>query len=340
MVSNNVQVDLMTQNPKSYGSLLQHFTGSKLHNIHLRTLALEKGLSLSEYGIKDGSQTLKFDSEEAFYSYLKLESIPPELREDTGEIELAREHKLPKLVSESDIKGDLQMHTTLSDGEDSLEDMVKSAKKLGYEYIGITDHQISLNTNSKGRINTIIKGRRADIELINSSSNGMRVLFGIEINVTASNNIEYDSELLSKFDYAIGAIHSSFNQSKDQVTNRLLTLIENSYIKIIAHPVGRLIEERDAYSVDWDTIFKACAKHGKVLEINGQPSRMDLPDMLVKQAKKYGILFSTNTDAHSANDLNYMLYAISTARRGWCEKKDVINTLPLEDLLKFLNIRR
>ena len=336
VITGGFQVDIMTQNPASYGSLLQHFTGSKLHNIHLRKLALDKGLSLSEYGIKKGSQTLKFSSEEDFYHFLDMQYIPPELREDLGEIELAVKNKLPKLIELSNIKGDLQTHTTMSDGENSFAEMVSKAKELKYEYFGITDHQWSTATHTTEVINRLIKARRLEIEQYNSSHTIPRVLFGIEINVSADNRVVYSDNLLRKFDYVIGAIHSSFGQTKEQITKRLLTLIENPLIKIIAHPTGRLLLEREGYEADWDIIFQACKKHNKVLEINGQPSRLDLPDSFVREAVKSGVLLSTNTDAHSINDLGFMPNAVSVARRGWCGKEDVINALSLGKMLKFL----
>lgn len=338
IILGDFQVDIMTQNPDSYGSLLQHFTGSKLHNIHLRKVALEKGLSLSEYGIKKGPQTVKFDTEEGFYRFLDMQYISPELREDLGEIELAIRNKIPNLLTVSDIKGDLQSHTTYSDGENSFGEMTASAENLGYEYFGITDHQMSLSTHTESDVMLAIEARRKEIEQYNSSHKGMRVLFGCEINVSADNKVVYPDRLLKEFDYAVGAIHTSFGQSKKQITERFLTLIKNPYIKIIAHPTGRLISEREGYSVDWEVVFKACKEHNKVLEINGQPSRLDLPDYLVKQAVQQGVLLSTNTDAHSVKDLKFMPYAVSVARRGWCEKKNVINTLSLSEMLKFLNI--
>jgi len=339
LLSGDFQVDIMTQNPDSYGSLLQHFTGSKLHNIHLRKVALEKGLSLSENGIKKGSQTLKFDSEEAFYAFLGMKYISPELREDLGEINLSLRNKLPVLVAPSDIKGDLQSHTTFSDGENTFLEMVFAAKSLGYEYFGITDHQMSLATHTEQEVKDSIKARRSEIEQFNDSNSNMRVLFGIEINVSAYNEVAYPNELLKEFDYAVGAIHTSFDQSKDQITQRLLTLIKNPHIKIIAHPTGRLLSERNGYVADWQIVFKACKEHNKVLEINGQPRRLDLPDSIVKEAVRAGVLMSTNTDAHSTEDLKFMPYAVSVARRGWCEKENIINTFTLAKMLKFLNIR-
>lgn len=338
VLMDNIQVDIMTQEPNSYGSLLQHFTGSKLHNIHLRELAKEKGLSLSEYGIKKGPQTLKFDTEEGFYRFLGMQYIPPELRENMGEIELSLKNKLPKLVLPSGIKGDLQSHTVFSDGENTFSEMVATAEKLGYEYFGITDHQRSLSTHTESEIIRLMETQREEIEHYNSSHRGMRVLFGIEINVSADNKVLYPDRLLQKFDYAIGAIHTSFGQSKEQITERLLTLIENPHIKIIAHPTGRLLSEREGYSADWEAVFKACKKYNKVLEINGQPSRLDLPDSLVREAVRGGVMLSTNSDAHSTTDLDFMNYAVSVARRGWCESRNIINTMPLQELLEFLDV--
>jgi len=340
LLDNDVQVDLRAQESGSYGSLLQYFTGSKMHNIRLRKYAQSKGLSLSEYGIKKGNKLLEFADEKSFYNFLGMDYIPPELREDTGEIDAALSHKLPRLVELGDIKGDLQMHSTQSDGQNSLEEMIKACEDKHYQYMGITDHQVSLNTHSEKYVNEVISKRRWVIDQYNYSHKSMRVLFGIELNVSADNRLVYPDRLLNKFDYVIAAIHTGFDQPKTTITNRIITALENPYVKVFAHPTGRLLGERAGYSVDWEKVFLACKEYNKVLEINSFPTRLDLPEELIRRALKEKVRLVINTDSHSIDHLDYMTYGVSMARRGWCTKDDIINTYSLKDLLEILDIER
>lgn len=336
MLKNDVQVDLLVSDPKAFGAMLQHFTGSKQHNILLRTHALDKGMSLSQYGIKEGKKTLEFADEEGFYGHLGLSVIPPELREGKDEIEAAKEQKLPKLVEISDVKGDLHVHTTDSEGTNTIKEMVTKAKGLSYQYIGICDHAPSVQARGRYDVLGSVEDKRRQIEQFNNSDPSIRVLFGYEINILADATISMPDDIIKKLDIAVAGIHTAFDQDRDQITKRLLSAIENPLIDIIAHPSGRLINQREAYDVDWEVIFQAVGKHHKILEINSQPSRLDLPDHLVKDAIKKGIKFHITTDAHSVNEMDFMQYGIDVARRGWCEKGNIINTMALSDLRKAL----
>ncbi len=341
VLKNDVQVDLRVIEPQLWGSMIQYFTGSKQHNVLLRTYALDKGLSLSEYGIKDKKQdkTFAFETEDAFYKKIGLPAIPPELRHGKDEIEAAKNSELPKLVDLSDIKGDVHVHTNASpDGADTLDDIVSTAISLGYKYIGISDHAPSIKSRGRLEVIDIIDKQRLTIEHINSSQNNIRVLFGYEVDILVSNEMALPNEILKKLDYVIGSVHSVFDQNRQQMTQRLLSAIENPLVDIIGHPSGRLINERDACDIDWEAIFSALLKHEKIIEINSQPSRLDLPYELVREAQKKGVKMIVNTDAHVKEALNLMRYGVDVARRGWCEKKDIANTLPLSDFLRLLEV--
>ncbi|MDP3973704.1 MAG: DNA polymerase/3'-5' exonuclease PolX [Candidatus Daviesbacteria bacterium] len=333
ILKTGIQADLLVGHPDSYGALLQHSTGSKSHNIKLRTLAIEKGLSLSEYGVRKTSNKLvKTKTEEEFYKLLGMSVPPPELREDTGEIEAALEHKLPKLVELDDIKGDLHLHSNFpiekpshAPGVDSIEKIIEKAEELDYEYVGISDHSPSFNL-SKEKIIATIEKRTKFIQSIKQSTKSIRVLNGLEIDILGDGKLSVPDEALKTLDYCIAGIHSGHRGSKEIITKRLITVLENPYVDIISHPTNRLLNERDSSEADWDQIFKYAAKNNKLLEINAFPNRLDLRDDLVKVALKYGVKFIINTDAHEVEQMNNMRFGISVARRGWVEAKDVINT--------------
>ena len=340
VLSSGRQIDLMTQKPEAYGSLLQHFTGSKNHNIHLRELAISKGLSLSEYGIRNkAGRVERFSTEEDFYKRLGLDYIPPELREDRGEVDLAAKHSLPDLIEVGDIKGDLQSHTVWSDGRATLEEMAARAKGKGYEYLGITDHQLSLETKGITAIRSEIKRRNELIEQINSSYKNFRVLNGIEILIKVNGALSYPDELLQEFDYVLAAIHTGFNQDKVRITRRITEVLKNPFVKILAHPTTRLIGRRDGIDVDWEEVFRVCRDEDKILEIDALPDRLDLPDILVQEAKKYGVRFAIDSDAHAIEHLDLISYGVIVARRGWLSKDDVINTLSFDKLKEVLKIK-
>jgi len=345
LLNSGHQVDFYTQKCDSYGSLLQHLTGSKNHNISLRKFALENGMSLSENGIKRHNKLEIFKTEESFYRYLGLEYIEPEMREDTGEIKASfrqaqgKPDGLPNLVEITDIKGDIHTHTNLSsDGTSAISENVNKAISLGYQYLGISDHAPSVVSRGKDEVNRLIDKQNKEIEQINESHSDIRVLHGLEVVIKADESLAVPNDILSKLDYVIGSIHTKFNMTKSKMTKRIIAALENPYVKIIGHPTGRLLNSRESYEVDWKKIFKSCVKHKKILEINAYPERLDLPDSLVRDALNSGVKLIINTDAHDVNHFDFMKYGVSVARRGWAEKKNIINTLPLKEFLRELGV--
>lgn len=333
VLSNDVQVDIRVCTTEALGAMTQYFTGSKSHNIALRNYALDKGLSLSEYGIKKADKLHEFKDETEFYNFIGLDYIPPELRQGKDEVLLASKHTLPVLVTLADIKGDLHMHTTDSDGEESLAVMVESALKKGYEYIAITDHNPSIKTHGSFNLLSIIETKRRAIEHINSSFGDVRVLYGYEIDILKSGELALPNSILAKLDFAIASLHTALDDSREQVTQRMLNAIRNPYIKFIGHPSGRLLTKRPPCDLDWEQILKAVKEEGKILEINAHPQRLDLAEDLVYEARKMGIKFIINTDAHSLSDLENMHYGVDVAKRGWCTKDDILNTKPSAQFL-------
>ena len=338
VLKNEVQVDIRVSEPESYGSMLQYFTGSKQHNILLSNFALNKGVSLSEYGIKKGQDLLEFSNEKDFYGQLDLPLIPPELRNGNQEIEFARKNNLPKLVELPDIKGDIHTHTNFSDGVDTLEDMVEEAKKMGYEYIGISDHAPSTQSRGLGTVLKIVSDTRKKIDEINSSQNDIRVLFGYEVNILVDNSLSLPDDILKNLDYVIAGIHSGFSQDRETITQRLLSAIENPYVSVISHPSGRMLNERDPADPDWNKIFSAARDNNVLLEVNSQPSRLDLPDDLIKMAIDWGVGLIINSDAHSKSELGFMKYGVYMARRGWAEKKNIVNSSKYAEFVKKIKL--
>lgn len=336
VLRNDVQVDIRVISPDSFGSMVQYFTGSKAHNIVLRNFALDKGLSLSEYGIKKGEDVAIFKDEPAFYAFLDLQFIPPEIRQGRNEVELASKNNLPQLVQNVDIKGDLHMHTTDSDGADSIEAMVQKAISLNYEYTAITDHNPSVRTSGSFDALAVIENKKRKIEQINYSQQDVRVHFGYEVDILKTGELALPDNLLQKLDFAIASIHSNFDMPREEITKRLVSAIRNPYVKILGHPSGRLINKRPAMDLDWEVIFKEVLENGKVLEINAHPSRLDLADDLVYEARRQKIPLIINTDSHAVEELDNMHYGVDVARRGWCTKDNIINTLPYTEFSKFL----
>jgi len=350
ILKNEVQVDLRTQDPGRWGSMLQYFTGSKHHNIHLRELALKKNLSLSEYGVKDlaKKRLIRTATEKEFYRLLGLPLIPPEIREDQGEIEAALARKLPRLVILEDIKGDLHMHSNFNVepshdlGEDSFETMVKKASELGYEYIGFSEHNPSLSQHSPSQILSILSRKRDEIEKINFTSIknlNIRVLNALEIDIRPNGQLAIPLKALDLLDYAIAAVHTSFQQSRKKMTQRILTGLQHPRVKILAHPTGRKLNLREGYEVDWEKIFAFCRQNDKILEINAFPDRLDLPDFLVREAIKAGVKLIINTDSHQVDHLDLMTYGIAVARRGWATKRNIVNTASWQKFCKILEIK-
>lgn len=342
LVTTDKQIDLMAQPPKAFGSLLQHFTGSKNHNVHLREFALKKGLSLSEYGIKKAGKLSFYDSEEKFYKAVGLDWIPPEIREDTGEIERAQKHNLPKLLELKDIKGDLHIHSSFpiepshDMGRDTMETMLKKAKDLGYEYLAFSEHNPSKSKHTKEQIYSILTRRKDRIEQLNSNTKYVRVINLLEVDIMPSGELAIDNKSAEYLDGMLVSIHSVFSMNKEQMTKRVLKGLAHPKAKILSHPTGRLLNERPGYELDFEQIFDFCKKHNKALEINAWPPRLDLSDVLVRQAVEQGVKMVIDTDSHAVGQMDLMKYGVSVARRGWAEKKDILNTLPYDDFMRWI----
>lgn len=345
VLSGNKQIDLMVLSPDQIGSLLQHFTGSKEHNVKLREYALKKGYSLSEKGIKLKSGTLKkFDDEKKFYEFLDLKWIPPELRENNGEIEASLQNKLPKLVEERDIKGDFHIHSDYpldsshDYGKDNMQTMIDKAISLKYEYIGFSEHNPSVGRHSELEVYKLLAERNKKIEQLRKSNKNIRIINLLEVDILTSGKLALSDRCMGLLDMAIVSIHSSFRTSKESITKRILSGLSHPKAKILAHPTGRLINQRSGYEAFWEEIFEFVKKHNKALEINAWPTRLDLRDDLVFQARKMGCKFVINTDSHAVTHMDNMKYGVSVAKRGWCEKIDILNTLSCTDLEKWIKL--
>jgi DNA polymerase (family 10) len=334
-LKNDMQVDVRLLERASYGAALQYFTGSKEHNVALRDRAKRRGWKLSEYGLFENDRILASKREEDIYKKLGLPWIPPELRENMGEIEAAEKNQLPRLVELGDIKGDLQMHTTASDGKASIEDMAVAAKELGYEYILITDHSKAV-TIANGLDEKRAREHIKRIHAARRKVKGIEIWAGSEVDILGDGRLDYPDDLLREFDIVLVSVHSRMSMPADEMTERLLKALQNPYVRILGHPTGRQILKRDPFAFDLEIVFEAARKHGVILELNGNPERLDLSDRHVKLARERGMKIIISTDAHHPEHLKLMKYGVMTARRGWLEKKDVLNTLPPEKLLKSL----
>ncbi len=341
LTDEGIQVDLRVVEQDAFGAALQYFTGSRQHNIRLREMAVRAGLKISEYGVfqEPGERRIGGRKEEDVYQALHLPFIPPELREDAGEIEAAQAGELPALVTVEDIKGDLHCHTGWSDGSHDLETIVQAARAKGYQYLAITDH-----TKGLGVAHGLDEARLAEqgrlIEAENEKHPGFTILKGSEVDIRSDGTLDLPDRALAGLDIVVASVHSGFKQSQEQITKRILAAIRNPCVSVIAHPTGRVIGERDPYSVDMEAILKEAARYGVAMEINAYPLRLDLNDLHVKMARQYGVALVINTDAHVLSQLDFMPYGVSVARRGWAEKKDVLNTLPCEELIERLKSRR
>jgi DNA polymerase (family 10) len=342
-LESGLQVDLRVVEPDSWGAALIYFTGSKEHNVHLRGIALRRGLLLNEYGLypsgQEGAAPVAGRSEEDVYAALDMEWIPPELREDQGEIEAALERRLPRLVTREDIKGDLHTHSTWTDGRDSLEAMCRRARELGYEYVAVTDHSISLGM-ARGLSLTRIKERNREIARLNALLAPLRILSGTEVNIRADGTLDYTDDVLEQFEVVTASIHSAMQQSKEVMTQRILGAMENPLVDAISHPTGRLLERRDAYEVDIAKLIDAAARTGCRLEVNGGPERLDLPDLAVRRAVERGAPLVINSDAHALDELDWIELGVANARRGWASAAAVENTKGLTELLSDVARRR
>lgn len=361
LLPSGVRVDMKVQSPRSFGSLLQHFTGSKHHNIKLREYAQKIGLSLSERGIKvvKGKKDVpfgtynrkkriyEFEKEEDFYLALGLKWIPPELREDSGEIEVAlSEEGFPRLVDVGDLRGDLQVHSSFDVetshdlGLSSIEEIVEYASQMGYEYVALTEHNPSQRGHTEAQIIDILKRKKEKIEQINDSlskQGRIKKLFNsLEIDILPNGKLAISERALEILDFALVSIHSSFRLDKDRMTKRVLSALENPKVKILAHPTARKLTKREGVEIDWEKVFDYCSKNRKWIEINSDPMRLDLPDYLVKQAIDKGVKLTIGTDSHHVDHLKNIIYGIYVARRGWAKKSDIVNTSSLEDFEKML----
>jgi len=332
-----IQVDVRLLEKESFGAALLYFTGSREHNVTLRGRANDMGYTLNEYALATlkGERRVAGRTEEEIYAKLKLDFIPPEIRENTGEIEAAEQHRLPNLVRREDIKGDLHMHTTASDGKCSIEEMAEAARKLGHEYIAIADHSKSVtiaNGLDEKRMAAHIKKLRA----ANASDLGIRVLVGAEVDILKDGSLDYSDGLLAQFEVVVCSVHSYMNLDRVAMTERMLAAIENPYTQIIGHPTGRLLLRREPFDYDMAKVLDAAAKHGVAMECNSYPDRLDLTDVHLRMCKERGVKVVIDTDSHNTPHLSFMRHGVTMARRGWLEKANVINTLPVDKFLAAL----
>ncbi len=337
IIHEDLQVDLRVVEKESYGAAMAYFTGSKEHNIRLREMAMKKGLKINEYGIfrEKDNKKIGGEKEEDVYRILGLPYIPPELREDQGEIDAALERRLPKLITLDDIKGDLHVHSKWSDGSHTFEQLIDAARGYGYSYIAITDHSKGLGI-ARGLTGERLLEQKKEIDAINKKLKGFMIIHGVEVDIRSDGSLDISDDVLKELDIVVASIHSGFKQPRKQLTYRMVSAMKNPYVSIIAHPTGRLIGERDAYDVDMDEVLTVAKKTGTAIEINAYPLRLDINDTYAKRAKGMGIPIVIATDTHVTNQFDYMRYGISIARRGWLEKDDVLNTLAVDKLLKRL----
>jgi DNA polymerase (family 10) len=340
VLKSGLQVDVRILEKESYGAALLYFTGSKEHNVALRGRANKMGYTLNEYALATlkGERPVARATEEDIYEKLGLDYVPPELRENTGEIDAAAENRLPDLIELKDIRGDLQMHTTASDGKNSIEEMALAAKDLGYEYISLTDHSKAVTVaNGLDEKRTLEQIKK--IHAANAKHLGIRIFASSEVDVLKNGNLDMDDEVLAQLDIVLVSIHSYMNLERSEMTERILAAIENPYTQIVGHPTGRLVLHRDAYAYDMERVLDAAKKHGVVMECNASPERLDLKDTHLRMAKERGVKIVISTDAHSTRGLAAMRFGVLMARRGWLEARDVINTRSTEKLLASLRAK-
>jgi DNA polymerase (family 10) len=339
ILKDGLQADLRVLPRERWGSLLQHFTGSRAHNVALRGLAQERGLSLSEYGYKRGEEEILCPEEEDVYAHLGLPWIPPELREDRGEIEAAQKKRLPRLLELADIRGDLHAHSDWSDGVASIEEMAAGARELGYEYLVITDHTRSLGV-ANGLDEARFQEQRALIDRLNARQADFRILQGCELEICADGSLDFADEVLARFDLVVASVHTGLRQDRERVTERVLRALRNPHVDVIGHLTGRLLGQREPSEVDVEAVLREAARTGTAIEVNGITERLDLDDVHVKRAVELGVTLSVDSDAHSVGALRSMFYGVATARRGWASAANVLNTRSLRDLQAWLQRRQ
>lgn len=334
-----INIDFRIVEPQEFASTLHHFTGSKEHNIAMRQLAKSHDEKINEYGIENDEtgEVLTFESEEQFFYHFGLTYIPPEVRENTGEVEAFNQEV--ELVELNDIRGDLHMHTTWSDGAQSIEEMVNQARLKGYDYITITDHSKFLRV-ANGLNETKLRKQREEINRLNEKYADIHIFAGVEMDILPDASLDFDNKFLQEMDFVIGAIHSSFSQSEDKIMSRLYAALECPYVSLIAHPTGRLIGRRDGYAIDIEKLIERAGETGTALEINANPNRLDLSAEWVRKAQEAGVSVAINTDAHSFHMLEHMKYGVGTARRGWLQKETILNTWSKAKLQEFINRKR
>lgn len=335
-----LQVDLRVVPPEAWGAALQYFTGSKAHNIRIREIAVRKGLKLSEYGLfrVDDDSLVVSETEQEVYEQLGLPWIPPTLREDRGEVQAALAGTPPDLLTVADIRGDLHTHTNLTDGVASLPDMLAAARARGYAYYAVTDH--AKNLPMQQMTDQKMLTQREQLRALASADGRMALLHGTELNIDPDGEVDWDAEFLSQFDLCVASVHSHFGQPREQMTRRLIRACENPYVNIIGHPMTRQIGKREPIDADFDAVFQAAARTGTALEVNSFPDRLDLSDELILRAKRYGVRFAVNTDAHATGHLDNLRYGVAIAQRGWLTADDVITTWPLPQLRQFIAAKR
>jgi len=340
VVEGGLQVDLRLVEPDSFGAMLQYFTGSKEHNILLRERGNRMGLKLSEYGITllETEALEKYRDEDAFYARLGLPFIPPELREGRDEIERAERGEIPHLLQVGDLKGDLHAHTDWSDGHDPLEDMARAAQSAGYGYLATTDHSSGRGV-ARGLKPERLRAQMEEIRRINAGLTGFRLLSGAEVDIRADGSLDFPDELLSELDIVVAAVHSAMGQDREVITRRIIKALEDPHVDILAHPSTRLLGERDPVDADWEQVFQAARRTGAALEINAMPQRLDLKDSHVYRARELGVKLVISTDSHDTTHLGLARFGVGVARRGWCQAGDILNTLPVDEMLALLHNR-
>ncbi|MBI4354737.1 MAG: DNA polymerase/3'-5' exonuclease PolX [Candidatus Omnitrophica bacterium] len=341
MTTDGVQVDVRVVAPESFGAAWQYFTGSKEHNVRLREMAVRRGLKINEYGVfrlATGARVAGRD-EEDIYRALELPWIPPEIREDTGEIEAAMQKRLPRLLELGDIKGDFHVHTNRSDGRHPLEEVAQACKRRGYQYAVITDHSKSLKV-AGGLTEAELRRLISDIRALNGKLGRFQLLTGSEVDILAEGRMDYPNEMLAQLDFVIGSIHSGFKQSQATITNRLVKAIRNPYVTMIAHPTGRLLGQREPYEVDFEAVFQAARETGTAMEINAYPKRLDLNDVAARKAHEAGVMLAVSTDTHSLDQLTDMAIGVGVARRAWLGPRDILNCLSRDQLLAWVRQKR
>lgn len=335
VMKEGLQVDLRVVDKECFGAALLYFSGSKAHNIQLRSLAKKRGYKINEYGLFSvkSNKRIAGRTEEEMYKALGLSYIPPELREDQGEIDAARQGKLPRLIEKKDIKGDFHMHSKWSDGANEIEEMAASAKKRGLKYVVLTDHSQSLKI-ANGLSPKRLLEQIEIVRRLNKKLSGLALLTGSEVDILSDGSLDFEDNLLKKLDFVVASVHSGFKQSKEQITRRIVKAMQNKYVNLIGHPTGRLLGERNAYEVDFDEVFKTAKATNTALEINSYPQRLDLNYTHARRAHEMGAMLAVDTDSHTHDQFDNLEYGVATARRAWCKKENILNCLDLTEFKK------